>query len=393
MISIDDRPKTLDEIIGHDKIVAEVKTRFSNNNFPQVSYFTGLSGGGKTTFALNIAKIIQCTNKINPYTPCNQCDHCKDINNESFMLGTFMFNASNLDIEAMRDIDELTSMSSWVSEKKVIIIDELQELSGNKKAMKNILKSLEKKSDDLHFILLSMDDSKVDKAIKNRSITYKLYPVDSMIIGEYLYNLCSSKGIVLNEEQAAVLITIAENSFGSVRQACSYLERVISGNIWSEAELKTVLHFTNYSDINNVLKLLIDSDPQVFLLPLEEEILQKVRSNAVKLAKSLIGTNLSGWEKSQLEGVLGYKPATLERVYEVIEILNDTFKFPYLNKEIIESIIIKLFLNSKSKTVLMESNKPRLLGIEELPKHDYTGSSIGSSESQNSEPKRRRRVE
>jgi DNA polymerase III subunit gamma/tau len=390
MISIDYRPRILDEVIGHDKIVSEIKNRFKNNDFPKVTLFSGMSGIGKTTLSYIAAKIIQCSDKVDEFTPCNKCPNCIDVDKQSFMYGTFMYNCSNVDIETMRSIEDLTNTQSWVSDKKVIILEELQELSGNRKAMKNILKMLESSSKDTYFIMSTMDLQKIEKAIVNRSITYKLYPVDSMTIGEYLYNLCSSKGIVLNEEQAAVLITIAENSFGSVRQACSYLERVISGNIWSEAELKTVLHFTNYSDINNVLKLLIDSDPQVFLLPLEEEILQKVRSNAVKLAKSLIGTNLSGWEKSQLEGVLGYKPATLERVYEVIEILNDTFKFPYLNKEIIESIIIKLFLNSKSKTVLMESSQPiKPSIIETLPSNDKEA----DSESQNAEPKRRRRAE
>jgi DNA polymerase-3 subunit gamma/tau len=351
MIAQTYRPKTLDEIIGHDKIVKEIKDRFIKNVYPQVSYFTGISGGGKTTFAYNIAKVIQCKNKVNQYTPCNQCSQCKDINKESFINGTYMFNASNLDIEAMRYIEELSTSTSFVSDKKVIIIDEFQELNSNKKAQKNLLKALEKESKDLYFILLSMDDSKVDRSIKNRSVTYKLYPIEYSKIAEYLYNICSLEKIELDESKTDILFTIAENSNGSVRQSCAYLERVIQGSLWDKESLEQTLHFVNNNTVNELCLKIINQDPTLFENEINEEVLQKIKTTFIDLFKSIIGYNLEPYKKKLLEGLLGYKKINTEKLNYIIDTLNETFKYPYLNKEIIDSILIKLFLNKEQVSI------------------------------------------
>lgn len=357
MFSINYRPKSLQEIIGHEKIIKEIIRRFENDNFPQVSYFTGITGSGKTTFAMNIAKIIQCENKINKYTPCNECKYCKDINEEEFTLGTYMFNASNLDIETMRDIEELANVSSWVSTKKVFIIDELQELSTNKKAMKNVLKTLEKKHEgDVYFILLSMDDSKVDKAIKNRSVMYKLFPLHYAKIAEYLYEICTKKlGIDVDEEKSEVLITIAENSFGSIRQSLSLLERVVSGNIWTLEEVREQLRFVTLDDLTKVVKLFIERSPRIFNLDLDEELIFKVKNALIKLSKYLIGCELDEYEKKLVSEIIHCENVGLKNINFIIQTLNEVYKYSYLNKDIIESIIIKLFTEEEKNEDMIEN--------------------------------------
>lgn len=363
MIAQTYRPKTLDEIIGHDRIVKEIKDRLIKKSYPQVSYFTGITGGGKTTFAYNIAKVIQCKNKINDYTPCNECSFCKDINKESFINGTYMFNASNIDIETMRYIEDLTNTTSFVSDKKVIIIDEFQELNNNKKAQKNLLKALEKESKDLYFILLSMDDSKVDKSIKNRSVLYKLYPIEYSKIAEYLYGICSKENISLSEDQISILFTIAENSGGSVRQACAYLERVIQGSLWDKKSLEETLHFVNDNTINELCLKIINQDVTLFETEISEEVLQKIKTNFIDLLKYNLGVPLNQYRKTILNDLIGYKKATIDKLKFIIETLNETFNFPYLNKEIIDFIIIKLFIKkhfnsetSISETVLQNTS-------------------------------------
>ncbi len=356
MISQEYRPLTLDKIVGHDKVVQEVRNRFLTKTWPQVSYFSGLSGGGKTTFALNIAKIIQCESPIDEYTPCNECSYCMDINKESFKLGTHMFNGSNLDTETMRDIEEITETTSAWSNKIVIILDELQELHSNKKAQKNLLKALEKENTEVYFILLSMDDSKVDKAIRGRSVHYKLFPVDYMIIGEYLYNICTSKGLELDEVKSNILITIAENSGGSVRQGCAYLERVISGNLWTEEDVNKTLNFVNSQTINNLCLQLIDQDPNIFSTELNEDVIEKIKSNLIKLSKNLVGATLSPYEKTQIDKLIGYKNATIQKVLFIIDTLNELFRFPYINKELIDSILLKIFVTKNIEQQITKSS-------------------------------------
>lgn len=347
MIAQTYRPKLLDQVIGHEGVVNEIKDRFIKNSYPQVSYFTGITGTGKTTLAYNVAKIIQCENKINNYTPCNECEYCKDINKETFMKGTYMFNASNLDIETMRYIEELTQTTSFISDKKVIIIDEFQELSSNKKAQKNLLKALERELSDVYFILLSMDDSKVDKSIKNRSVTYKLYPVDYTKIAGYLYGICESKKISLTQDQINILFSISENSGGSVRQACAYLERVIEGNIWDKESLEKILHIVNDDTVSVLCLKLISADTSLFNSSVTEEILQKVRYQLVELAKFTLGVELDSYKKNQISKLIGYKKATLPRLKFLINGLNSMFSYPYLNQEIIDTILLNLYIGSE----------------------------------------------
>jgi DNA polymerase III delta prime subunit len=272
----------------------------------------------------------------------------------------------------MRAIEDLTNTTSFVSNKKVIIIDELQELSGNKKAQKNLLKALEKENKETYFILLSMDDGKVDRAVKNRAVTYKLYPVDYMKIAEYLYNICSKMNVELDEAKTDILFTVAQNSGGSVRQACAYLERVIEGNIWNEAELIDILHITTDSQINDMAIKLIDANPSIFEKDITEEILQRVKLNLIDMSKLLVGAKLEQYKMNSLQGLSGYKNANLENVYGVIETLNELFNFPYINKEIIDSILIKLFLKNKHSIPVVESPKvepeKKQEVIEEQPK-------------------------
>jgi DNA polymerase-3 subunit gamma/tau len=340
------RPKVLDEIIGHSSIVKEIKDRFIKKTYPQVSYFTGITGTGKTTLAYNVAKVIQCENKINDYTPCNECSFCKDINKESFIKGTYMFNASNLDIEAMRYIEELTNTTSFISDKKIIIIDEFQELSSNKKAQKNLLKALEKPMDDLYFILLSMDDSKVDKSIKNRSVMYKLYPVDFYEIAKYLYSICEKEKVTLSEDQTNILFTIAENSGGSVRQACAYLDRVIESDLWTKESLEKILHFVNDDTVSNLCLMLIDNNPDLFKANVSEEIILKMRYQLVELCKHLLGVELEQYKKTQISKLIGYKKATLPKLKSLINGLNAVYNYPYLNQEIIDTVLLNMYVDS-----------------------------------------------
>lgn len=397
MIGQEYRPKTLSEIVGHEKIVAEIKTRFTNKDWPQVSYFHGFTGTGKTTLAFNVAKLIQCQNKIDAVTPCNECQECRDINNESFINGTFMYNASNLDTDAMRDIDELSQVSSWTSDNKVIIIDEFQELYSNKKASKNLLKALEKPNKNTYFILLAMDDTKVDKAIRNRAVSYKLYPIDYMKISEYLYNICQSKGLELNEEQIDILMAIAENSAGSVRQACAHLERVLAGNIWNKEELKSILNFSSSEDIATISRLLIDRNPEVFNLELSDELLDRVKSSLVKFGKSLIGVKLNEWEKSQLKGLVGYKPATLSKVQVILDNLNELSRFSYTNREVIDSQLLKLWQVAEPIIQISGQTTPQSLPDPNLtlPPRDIAPPIIQevTAMAQESEAPKRRRVQ
>jgi DNA polymerase III gamma/tau subunit len=284
-----------------------------------------------------------------------------------------MFNASNLDIEAMRYIEDLTNATSFISDKKIIIIDEFQELSSNKKAQKNLLKVLERESKDLYFILLSMDDSKVDKSIKNRSVMYKLYSVDFYEIAKYLYSVCEKEKLSLSEEQANLLFTIAENSGGSVRQACAYLDRVIESNLWTKDLLQEALRFESNETISNMCLMLIDNNPEIFKSGINEENIQKIRLYLVELCKYMLGVELDAYRKSQISKLIGYKNLTLSKLKTLINGLNAVYNYSYLNQEIIDTVLLNIFIQfheglPSSVSTVSNSVTQVISSVEETPK-------------------------
>lgn len=354
------RPMQLSQVIGHDKTVKEIESIFEKNSFPQVVCIEGITGTGKTTLARIIAKIINCQNKPSKSTCCDKCEVCNDINNENFAVGAHELNASMLDTESVRDIENLTNTQSFVTDKTIIMIDELQELAGNKKASKVLLKLLERKNSDLHFILMTMDSVKLDKAILNRCTSFKLKPVKSEVIADNLISILEKENFeVKTEEQANVIFAIAEASGGSVRQAISYLERFIEGNIQNEKELLEVLNITTTNTTNELCLKLIDKDPTIFKIELTQEVLDSIRRNISLLFQALIGVQLEVWQKNNINGILGYKKATKEGLLEILEVLDMTFKYPYLNREIINTILFRLFVKpiQSEKVMLKEEVK------------------------------------
>jgi len=88
MRTIQDRPKTFAEIMGHIIILEEFKTRSRDKNYPNYMLFVGDSGTGKSTSAFIIAKLLNCSEPIKQegeyYEPCNTCKACTDVNSQKF---------------------------------------------------------------------------------------------------------------------------------------------------------------------------------------------------------------------------------------------------------------------------------------------------------------------
>ena len=61
------RPQTLDNIFGHENIKKDLRNRAKNNSWPKVSYYTGNTGVGKTTFQRIQSKMMLCLNLDDKY--------------------------------------------------------------------------------------------------------------------------------------------------------------------------------------------------------------------------------------------------------------------------------------------------------------------------------------
>lgn len=249
MFSLDLRPKSFSEMIGQKKILEEMKNNSMNNSFPQVMLFSGPWGSGKNTLANIISKLLNCSNPIKNrkgyLEPCNNCKFCKNIDEERFTLDTKLIDCTDYksaDVENLKKDALLGPM--FGSQNKIFILDEFQAL-GNISTKGKTLKLLEKKRKNVYFILLTSVIDAIPGDIIQRCQRYNFKPVNPEEIYEYLFNLILDMGDIPEEFIKEGLMTIAQNSDGSVRLAVQYLNRCIAGKLYSKEDIENELNIVN----------------------------------------------------------------------------------------------------------------------------------------------------
>lgn len=351
------RPKTINEIYGHEKIVKELKLRFKESKIPHAILLSGLSGTGKTTLIRIIAKSILCQHRDIEGNGCGICDICITIDKEKLSHVYFELNASNLGIDDMRDIEDSASKQALgMYDTKIFVIDEMQELSRNKAAEKNILKVLEKHSNDVYFILGTMDATKVSTAIKNRCVHYKLNSLAFQDVTNYIEYICKQENVKVDTmERANTLVAIANNSYGSMRTAVSYLERVIYSEIWNADELLKELDIISDQDVVTIVNYVLSGSAKALDYEINEEVLKKIRYLLMLCYKKINGVELNGWQNGQVRNI----NSDIHKIELFLSKLNELSNYPYLYKDLIEYYILQVVNEIKISTSITNEKKPR----------------------------------
>lgn len=270
MFSINYKAKNFSEIVGHNKIISEFKRRSTDLSFPEVMFFMGEPGSGKTAVASIIAKLINCKspvkNKEGYFDPCDTCPSCLAINSETFGRDTYLFNASQMGKEEVLKLEDLVSyFPSW-DKNIVILIDEAHELR-SVSAKGATKKLLEKKRQNVFFILCTSDKDAFTPEIKRRGQVYLFNQIDSTSIADYLVTIIQKEGLfetIPEEFLTKGVFTIAEGSGGSPGYAISLLERCLSGQIYTETEIVKELGLISEQKAVNILADLLQKKPSVF---------------------------------------------------------------------------------------------------------------------------------
>ena len=72
------RPQTLDDVVGQQHVVSQLKGMFSKGKMPNSFLLTGPTGLGKTTLARIIARYINCEKPdTEKHAPCGECHNCE----------------------------------------------------------------------------------------------------------------------------------------------------------------------------------------------------------------------------------------------------------------------------------------------------------------------------
>jgi DNA polymerase-3 subunit gamma/tau len=214
------RPKDFDEILGQPHVVKYFKNALNKQEVSHAYIFSGPRGTGKTTTARILAKVLNCKDPQG-YNPCNKCENCVSINNNSFLDVIEMDAASNRGIDEIRNIRDSSNYRPVYGKYKVYIIDEFHMLT--REAFNALLKTLEEPPSHVIFILATTNLEKVPDTIISRAQIINFKNLGQSEIVEGLKNIASSEGI---EYELDALEIIAKRAKGGMRDAISMLEQV-----------------------------------------------------------------------------------------------------------------------------------------------------------------------
>jgi DNA polymerase-3 subunit gamma/tau len=142
VLSVANRPKTLDSFIGNESLKKLIKSQFESNRVPQFYILSGPPGSGKTTIARIIANMLKGS-----VTEMNAAD--------------------KNGIDDIRSIIDNSNFKPIGYNSKVFIFDEAHQLTNQ--AQNTLLKITEEPPDYVYFIFCTTNDSKIIAALKRRA--------------------------------------------------------------------------------------------------------------------------------------------------------------------------------------------------------------------------------
>lgn len=231
------RPLTFDDVVGQEHITRTLKNEIINGKLAHAYLFCGTRGTGKTSTAKILARAVNC---LNPQegNPCNECEVCRGILDESIVDVVELDGASRNKVENIRDIIDDVMFLPSVARKKVYIIDEVHMVTTQ--AFNALLKTLEEPPPHVLFILATTELNKVPATVLSRCQRFDFRRITNADIVARLKTILAGDGRKVTDEGLAL---VAELGDGSMRDSLSILDQCLG---FEDREI-------TYDDIVNII--------------------------------------------------------------------------------------------------------------------------------------------
>ena len=262
------RPTTFDEVLGQKHITVTLKNQIQKESIGHAYLFSGTRGTGKTSTAKILSRAVNCID-LKDGNPCNKCEMCKGIIDESIMDVIEMDAASNRRIDDIRDLREKVIYPPSRTKYKVYIIDEVHMLTPE--AFNALLKTLEEPPKHLIFILATTEPEKLPQTILSRCQRFDFKRVSTKDMADRMRSIGEDLNLEIDEK---VLNLIARNSDGAMRDALSLLDQCISfgdGKIGYEDAIN-ILGIANNDKMLNLTESIIRKDLKKSLSQIDDII-------------------------------------------------------------------------------------------------------------------------
>ncbi|MCT4584518.1 MAG: DNA polymerase III subunit gamma/tau [Peptostreptococcaceae bacterium] len=389
------RPKTFNDVVGQEHITKTLKNQIQNNHLAHAYLFCGTRGTGKTSTAKILSRAINC---LNPQDnePCNECEICKGILNESLMDVVEIDAASNNGVDDIRELRENVKYPPSKAKYKVYIIDEVHMLSTG--AFNALLKTLEEPPSYVVFILATTEMHKLPATILSRCQRFDVKRITLDDIKKRVEFILSSLNIEYEEEATKL---IARSGEGSLRDALSLLDKCISfnENKLLYEDLINLLGVTGKDELAKLSNSIFDLDVKQSMEIINEVVswgkdLKVFVDDLIEYIRTIMLCKISNNPKEilnltdeEIQGLtkLSTKVSNNE-IIRIINILSETenkMKYTTHKRMLLELSVLKLSQPSYDESI--EAQLTRLDKLENLIK----SGNINISSSQNNNEKRK----
>ena len=214
------RPRRFEDLVGQEAVSATLSKAIASGRIAHAYLFCGTRGVGKTTSARIFAAAI------------NAPEGETDLDNvrEAIFRGEDLDvqeldGASNRGINEAKEVIARSVIAPLGGRKRICIIDEVHMLT--REAFNALLKTMEEPPAHAMFILCTTDPEKVPSTILSRCQRYDFRPVSRERLTVHLHDVLQQEGV---QAEMEALTLVAEAGRGSVRDALSLLDRVLSAD-------------------------------------------------------------------------------------------------------------------------------------------------------------------
>jgi DNA polymerase-3 subunit gamma/tau len=260
------RPQRFEDVVGQDHVVQALRNAIRLNRVTHAYLFSGTRGVGKTSMARIFAKCLNCVRGPTD-APCLECDICQAIAVGQDVDVIEIDGASNNGVEAVRELRQNAGLRPSRARYKIYYIDEVHMLSTG--AFNALLKTLEEPPEHVKFFFATTEPNKIPITVLSRCQRYDFAGITPEEIVGALESICRREGV---EAEPEALRTVARRSTGSMRDAQSLLEQLLSSGAQrlTVERVHALLGTASDERLLDLLDTLADRNPASALKLLDE---------------------------------------------------------------------------------------------------------------------------